>query len=91
MGWVSSESFRGADGCFRAHRVGLKDVLKSFRPIGWGSKIDGNPSGLMGWVSSESFRGADGCFRAHRVGLKDFKILQAHWVGLGDWEILQAS
>ena len=25
MGWVSSESFRGADGCFRAHRVGLKD------------------------------------------------------------------
>ena len=36
LGWVSSESFRGADGRFRAHRVGLKDFLISFRPIGWG-------------------------------------------------------
>ena len=27
-----SKCVRGADGCFRAHRVGLKDFFKFFRP-----------------------------------------------------------
>ena len=48
---------------FQGPPGGAEGFLKPFRAIGWGSKIDGNPSGLMGWVSSESFRGADGCFR----------------------------
>ena len=39
LGWVSAESFRGADGCFKAHQLGLRNFSNPSSPLGGAEKL----------------------------------------------------